>query len=111
MNHDQDDDDFIVINGRRVLKDGRKIRVPAQFMDSRPGWRIDDDDDAQDDVRDAHAEYVQWLSGAHRAPVADADYDEPPSRPASLRDARAAADAAYEERSEWLRNAHKERRP
>ena len=109
MNHNQDDDDFIIINGRRVLKDGRKIRVPALFMDSRPGWRIDDDDDAQDDVRDAHAEYCQWLRGAYRTPVADADYDEP-QRPTSLRDARSAADAAYEERSEWLRNAHKEGR-
>ena len=72
----------------------------------RPGWRMSDDADAHDDVADAHAEYCQWLRGAHRAPVADADYEEP-QRPRSLRDAKAEAEKAYQERSPWLRDAHK----
>ena len=97
MRRDQDDD--INDDEDEILQDGHSIRVPISFMDAeatkmlrqkyrghRPGWRMSNDTNANDDVADAHAEYCQWLRGAHRAPVVD---DEP-HRPTSLRDARAA---------------------
>ena len=117
MNHDQHDDDFDDDDDDDILQDGQSVRVPITAMDSvqraiggaahRPGWRMSDDADANDDVADAHAEYCQWLRGAHRAPVVD---DEP-HRPTSLADAKAEAERAYDERSEWLRNAHKGQQP
>jgi Phage Terminase len=36
------DDDFEIVNGRKILKDGHKFRVPARLMDSAPKPRIAD---------------------------------------------------------------------
>ena len=115
-----DDDDFEIINGKRVLKDGRTFRTSVTMLDSlqqsiaahRPGFRYadTDDDDAHQEAQDARDEYVTWLGGAHKTPVVNADTDEP-YRPTSLADARAEAERAYDERSEWLRDAHKGQQP
>lgn len=115
MIRDQYDDDDI--DEDDILRDGERLRVPIQMLDStqrsialnrsnRPGFRYADADD--DDAQEARDEYIRFLQDAHRQP--DVDTNEP-YRPASLRDARAEAERAYDERSEWLRNAHKGQQP
>jgi hypothetical protein len=116
----EDIEDDIEDDQDDIVQDGSGIRVTPLMLDSmdevqqsiamsKPGWRVPDSVRDQDQVvADAHAEYCAWLTDAHRTPVADA---KPERRPLTLDAARAAADAAYEERSQWLRDAHKERRP
>jgi hypothetical protein len=53
---------------------------------------------------------VETLSDAHKTPSVATNV-APAKRPTSLADSRAAADAAREERDQWLRDAHKERPP
>ena len=119
MRHDDDDD--IDDDTDDILQDGERLRVPITMLDSvqrsvarymatgrghRPGFILDDDsDDGQYDVEDAREEYIRFLQDAHRAD-ATADLSSQ-GAPASLADAKREAERAYEERSEWLRNAHK----
>jgi hypothetical protein len=132
MNRNYDDlDDDIEDDDDTILEDGQSLRVTPLMLDSmdevqraiamsrhddsdsadhRPGWRYDDADDAEQEVRDAHAQYAAWLTNAHRTPVATGDKQKrAPAAKLTLDAARAAADAAYEERSAWLRAAYKER--
>jgi hypothetical protein len=130
MNRDQYDDelddDDIEDEDDDILKDGESLKVPINFMDSvqrsiadgfdadnhRPGWRVPDHIRDQDKVvADAYEERNRWMRDAHKPAAATGSFGPVAKRPASLADARAAADAAYEERNEWMRNAHKERRP
>jgi hypothetical protein len=119
---EDDTDDF---DDDGILKDSHSVRVPLRFMDSvqraihldaanhRPGFRYADSDDT--DTRDAAEEsrnaYVKWLQGAHRTPVADTGAPERPSRKLTLDAARAEAERAYAEMCQFLRDAHRERRP
>ena len=123
MRHD-DDDDFDDDDQDDILQDGERLRVPIQMLDSvqrsvarymtagrghRPGFILDDDsDDGQYDVEDAREEYIRFLQDAHRT---NTTFDLSPRAPTSLADAKREAERAYDERSEWLRNAHKGQQP
>ena len=64
------------------------------------------------DVADAHAEYCRWLRDAHRAPSVIADAKPGDGVSCVVRHrwrCQAAAERAYLERDEWLRNAHRRR--
>jgi hypothetical protein len=96
-----DDDDFEVVDGTEVLKNGRSIRVPLFQMDAavddlqrsvmldtiererarrfglndsaalhRPGYRFNVSDEARDARAEAHAQYIDTLENAWRAPGA-----------------------------------------
>lgn len=72
-----DDDDFMIINGKQVLKDGRTLRVGMTFMDNktvadnamhRPGHRTTDAK-VNDDARHlAYAGMVHDVSTAWQRP-------------------------------------------
>jgi hypothetical protein len=100
------DDDFFVVDGKKVLKDGKKITVGLRMMDGapvidpalhRPGPRFAATDTAVIDT--AYAGYVADLEGAWRKPSSDA----PPA--AAVPPAAAARDKAYGAMVDGLTNA------
>jgi hypothetical protein len=74
-----DDDDFMLINGKKVLKDGRSIKVPMTFMDNktvmadgalhRPGPRPVADTKSTEAKASAYDAMVHDLSDAWRKPL------------------------------------------
>jgi hypothetical protein len=88
--HEFDDDDFEIINGKPILKDGRTFRTPVRFMDS-PQRIAAADADARQRVAEAYRERNAYYEDAWRAEA-----------PATRADDAA---TAYDQRSEWLANA------
>jgi hypothetical protein len=91
--NDSDDDNFELVSGRPVLKDGRSFRVPVRLMDSaqrqlrehftrgpqlhdgyggpvgfRPGFVMLDSTALRDAREQARARYVEEITGAYNAP-------------------------------------------
>src|ERR1700729_4300935 len=89
--NDSDDDNFELVSGRPVLKDGRSFRVPVRLMDSaqrqirqhftrgllhdglggpvgfRPGFVILDDTALRDAREQTRARYIEEMTGAYNA--------------------------------------------
>jgi hypothetical protein len=97
-----DDDDFIVINGKKVLKDGRSLRVRLDLMDRdghqeaalrRPGPRHASDAAADERREVAYGGFLADLGRAWEQP------DPPPATADTkppITDAREAALAAHD---------------
>lgn len=116
MKHDDEDDDD-VFDEDGILLDGKGVRCPVQFMDTvqraiyqdshRPGWRVPDRVTHRDEqVGVAYSGYLEHLRGGPNDPPA-----KPKRKKLTLDAARADAEQAYQERSAWLRDAHKQGRP
>jgi hypothetical protein len=79
-----DDDNYTIINGKKVLKDGRSIKVPMTLMDNktvvadaalyRPGVRAASDTK----VTGAYSEMVSELNDAWREPLPEVVIDKKP---------------------------------
>jgi hypothetical protein len=90
-NDDDSDNDFQMVNGRPVLKDGARFHVPLKMLDSvqrqihqhftrgllhdgfggpvgfRPGFVILDDTALRDAREQARARYIEEITGAYNA--------------------------------------------
>jgi hypothetical protein len=101
--HDHDDDIFTIVNGKKVVRDGKRIRVATTFMDTairkdvmhfgrvtapsgndlalhQPGFRVNDRVNATDRNK-IYRDYDQrkqneWKTPVRRVDAGDADEDE-----------------------------------
>jgi hypothetical protein len=101
-----DDDDFTIINGQKVLKDGRTLKVRMTAMDHQtvtddvrlhqPGFRITTDAAAIDRRETAYSDFLADLNNGWRNP--------PPVVIADEKKAPVTTDARETAHAEMVRN-------